>query len=109
MAAPEPGRAYTPEQASEWLGGWSPGGIRMAAKRGRIPHTRIAGRICLTAEDIAAILAAGHRDPVDISDQPSRAPRRARRPAPPPTALSSSTVRPLVARKRATRVKKRAG
>lgn len=72
---PQPGRAYTPEQASPWLGGWPPGGIKKAAQLGKIPHTRIAGRICLTAEHIAQIIAAGSEEPVG-EPGPAPAPRR---------------------------------
>lgn len=64
---PEDGVLYTPEQVCEhgWLGPeTTPGGLRRAAGRKRIEHTRyppgsMRGRIYFTAANLRAIQEAG--------------------------------------------------
>jgi hypothetical protein len=96
MASPEPGNAYTPEETAKFLR-WEPGALRKQAQLDRIPHTRLANRwIRFTADDIAAILAAGQRRPV--ADQPAVPAGRRRSGRPASLPAPSPGVRPLVAR-----------
>lgn len=86
-SGPVPGILYTPEQAARFLN-WSAEGIRTAAKRGRIQHTRVPptprGKIRLSKEDMDAIRAAGRQTPAEDSPAPASH-RRSSRPAAAPS------------------------
>lgn len=104
MPSPEPGIAYTPEEAAEFLR-WSPGGLRKAAQLGRIQHTRLGGpggAIRFTADDMAAILAASKCPAAAPAATPPIASQRTRRALPsPPSGRRLLVAKPVRRRKRA--------
>jgi hypothetical protein len=81
VGQPQGGIAYTPEQvhANHWLGNITPSAMRKAAQAGKFQHTRLRGKILFTAEDIAAILAAGRVPAKDETPHIRATARRVRR------------------------------
>jgi hypothetical protein len=84
MSAPEPLRAYTPEQVFEngWLGEITPDAMRKAAKDKVWPHVKLRNKIHFTGQNIAEILADAQVDAEDNSTRVHAPRRRGRRAAP---------------------------
>lgn len=99
MSVPEPGHAYTPEEAAEFLRTTATA-LRAQVSRKQIPHTRVGKYVRFSADDIAQILAAGQRPPADkpAASAPRRATRKTAAPPPPPAGITPLRARPDAAR-----------